>query len=95
MNNWHLRFDTPQNVCADFNVNSESRGDDGGLTPDKLIRNNGVSGNSSLLESELAKKSRKDLGQCHPKEIEFRTRATNGFRLPSSLKAMPQQSNTS
>jgi hypothetical protein len=43
--------------------------------------------------TELAKKSRKDLGQCHPKEIEFRTRAINGFRLASSLKAMPQQSN--
>jgi hypothetical protein len=45
--------------------------------------------------TEPAKKSRKNLGQCHPKEIEFRTRAINGFRLASSLKAMPQQSNTS
>ena len=48
-----------------------------------------------ITTTELAQKSRKDLGQCHPKEIEFRTHATNGFRLASSLKAMPQQSNTS
>ena len=48
-----------------------------------------------ITTTELAKKSRKDLGRCHPKEIEFRTRAINGFRLASSLKAMPQQSNTS
>jgi hypothetical protein len=48
-----------------------------------------------ITTTELAKKSRRDLGRCHPKEIEFRTHATNGFRLASSLKAMPQQSNTS
>jgi len=48
-----------------------------------------------ITTTELAKKSRKDLGRCHRKEIEFRTHATNGFRLASSLKAMPQQSNTS
>jgi hypothetical protein len=48
-----------------------------------------------ITTTELAKKSRKDLGQCHPKEIEFRTRVINGFRLASSLKAMLQQSNTS